>query len=130
VTVDLVRRWFNKLPNYEKDLPLLIVNGTAYTPQAALTEVERNTELGRKLQALIEQKSIGTTLAEEATLAKIRLKEILKTMPEKPLFATLILPARTWTPHEIEREIQEDTPIGKRWLKAEKAQMEYLVGIR
>ncbi|MBA7493298.1 hypothetical protein ES702_03856 [subsurface metagenome] len=130
MTLTLVRRWFEKLPSYERDLPLLISNGMAYTPRATLDEVERNTELGRKLQSLIEMKTVGTLVGEEQTLAKLRLEELLKRMPDKPLFATLQIPPKTYTPRELSQEVEMNTPVGRQWINAEKKQMSYLVSLR
>ena len=125
--LELVRRWFNALPQYERDLPLLVVNGVAYTPRAALAEVERGTALGRKLQSLIETGRFGTP---EWTLAKLRLKKMLETMPERPLVATLTLPPRTYTPRELMREIERETPVGRQWIQTEISHMRYLLRLR
>lgn len=130
MTLTLVQRWFDKLPSYEQDLPLLMVNGAAYTPRAALNEVRRNTALGQKLQAMIERRTVGTLVDEEETLAKLRLAEILRREPERPLFATLVLPPRTYTPRDLAREVQQGTSLGRQWIEAEKKQMRYLVSLR
>lgn len=130
MTLTLVQRWFDKLPQYEVDLPLLMVNGVAYTPRTALSEVQRNTALGQKLQAMIERRSVGTLASEEDTLARLRLQELLRRAPERPLFATLVLPPRTYTPGDLLREVQQGTPVGLQWISAEKMQMRYLVGLR
>ena len=130
MTLTLVQRWFDKLPPYEVDLPLLMVAGVAYTPRTALSEAQRNTALGQTLQAMIERRSVGTLTSEEDTLARLRLQELLKRAPEKPLFATLALPPRTYTPSDLLREVQQGTPVGQQWISAEKIQMRYLVGLR
>lgn len=130
MTLTLVQRWFDKLPTYEQDLPLLMVSGVAYTPRTALNEVQRNTALGQKLQAMIEKGTVGTLVSEEDTLARLRLKELLRREPERPLFATLVLPPRTYTPSDLLREVQQGTPVGLQWISAEKIQMKYLVGLR
>jgi len=127
MTLELVSRWFQKLPQYERDLPLLVVNGVAYTPRAALQEVRRDTALGRKLQTLIEAGRFG---AQEWTLAKLRLKKMLETMPEKPLVATLLIPPRTFTPSQLAEEIQRETDIGKQWIRTETQHMRYLLTLR
>jgi len=130
MTPRLVESWFNKLPPAEQDLPLLVVDGAAYSPRAALQEVRRGTELGRRLQALIESGSFGTPIEQEEELAKIRLKQILQTMPEKPTFATLQLPGREYTPQQIAEEIQRGTNVGRQWIRAELAQMRYIIRVR
>lgn len=130
LTLTLVQRWFDRLPSYERDLPLLMLNGVAYTPRTALREVERNTELGRRLQQMIEQRTVGTLASEEEALAKLRLEEMLRREPERPLFATLILPPRTYKPSDLAKEVEAGTTVGRQWIEAEKAQMRYLVGLR
>jgi hypothetical protein len=131
MTLKLVESWFSKLPPAEQDLPLLVVGGVAYSPRAALQEVRRGTELGSRLQTLIESGSFGTPLEQEEELAKIRLKQILQSMPEKPTFATLQLPVgREYTPQQIVEEIQRGTNIGKQWIRAELAQMRYIIRVR
>lgn len=130
MTLTLVRGWFERLPEYERDLPLLILDGVAYTPRAALAEVERDTDLGKRLQELVEKKTIGTLVGEEDTLVKLRVKAIMTKMPDKPLFATLTLPPRTYTPKELAQEVQAGTPVGKQWMNAEKRQMAYLMTLR
>ena len=127
MTRELVSRWFDRIPEYERDLPLLVVNGVAYTPRATLQEVRRGTDLGRKLQSLVEAGRFGT---EERTLAKLRLKTMLETMPEKPLVATLAIPPRTFTPRELAEEVQRETDIGQTWIKGELAHMRFLMGLR
>jgi len=130
MTVTVVRRWFEKLPDYEKDIPLLILDGKAYTPRATLAEVERGTELGKRLQDLVEKKTFGTLASDEETLAKLRSKAIIGTMPDKPLFATLLIPPRTFTPQELANEVQRETVLGRQWIDAEKKQMAYLMTLR
>ena len=125
---ELVSNWFNKLPEAEKDLPLLIADGYAYTPRAAHAEVVRGSPLGDKLQRLIETGSFGTTFSDEQTIAKMRLTEIMRTKPEKPLFATLS--GKVFTPSELLREIQNDTDIGRQWVENEKLHMKVIVSIR
>lgn len=127
MTLARVRAWFNRLPPYERDLPLLILNGVAYTPRMALAEVERGTAVGARLQALIEAGRFGTTAEQELALAKIRLKELLaKFPPDKPIVATIgtpELPGRAYTPRELLEEIQRQTPRGRQWIQAELQQM-------
>lgn len=123
MTLSLVRRWFSRLPPLERDLPLLIVNGLAYTPRAVLQEVERGTALGARLQAMIESGSLGTTLQEEVALAKLRLRMMLSRYPpDAPLVATLGgpgLPSRAYTARELLEEVERGTDVGMQWVRAE-----------
>jgi hypothetical protein len=134
VTLARVRAWFNRLPPYEQDLPLLMLDGVAYTPRMALAEVERGTSLGARLQTLIESGRFGTTFQDETTLAKIRLKEILaRYPPDKPIVATIgtpELPGKAYTPSELMEEIQKETARGKQWVQAEVQHMRRLMALR
>jgi len=125
---ELVSNWFSKLPEGERDLPLLLSDGYAYTPRVAYNEVMRGSDLGNKLQALIESGRFGTTYLDEQTIAKMRLTEIMRTKPDKPLFATLS--GKVFTPTELLQEIQNDTDIGKQWVNTEISHMHRIVGIR
>ena len=129
MTLSIVRRWFNRLPPYERDNPLVLLNGVAYTPRQVLAEVERGTPTGEKLQKLIEAGRFGTQLNDAWKLAKIRLKEILKKYPEKPIVA--VLPEEyTYTPSQLIKEIEQETPQGVVWIKGEIQQMARLMQLR
>lgn len=130
MTRALVERWFNRLPESEKDLPLLIVSGNAYTPRAALSEVQRGTSLGNQLQALIERGSFGTNTLDERALATLRLKRILALKPDKPLFATLTIPAKTYTPSQLISEVEAGTPAGEQWIRGEIQTMRRVLSVR
>jgi hypothetical protein len=134
MTLAFVRRWFSRLPPYEQDLPLLMLDGVAYTPRMALSEVERGTPLGARLQALIESGRFGTAFQDEVSLAKIRLKELLgRYPPDRPIVATIgspELPGRAYTPMELMEEIQRETARGKQWVQAEVEHMRRLMALR
>lgn len=125
---DLITKWFSRLPSGEQDLPLLILNGIAYTPRTTLNEVLRGSALGNQLQALVETGRFGTTSLEEQQIAKIRLQQILGSKPDKPLFATLS--GKVFTPRELLSQIQSGTAIGNQWIQNEISQMRMLVSIR
>jgi len=128
MTQTLVSQWLNKLPEAEKDLPLLLVSGNAYTPRMAYNEVMRGTSLGNQLQALIERGSFGTAYSDEQTIARLRLEQRLKSQPERPLFATLS--GKVFTPSQLLAEIQEGTSIGVQWLNNEVSHMKALMQVR
>jgi len=129
---ELVSRWFNKLSNAERNLPLLIYQGNAYTPQTTYDEVMRGSPLGEALQRLIEQQSFGTSAEDEQTVAKMRrvlqLTELMRTRPDKPLFATLS--NKVFTPSELLQEIESNTDIGQQWIKTEISIMKRIVSVR
>jgi len=120
MTLERVRAWFERLPPAERDLPIIILEGVAYTPRMILAEVSRGTPLGERLQAMVETGRLGTTMAEVESLAKLRLKELLSRLPpDKPIVATLGIPEKTYTPRELLREIEMQTEAGRQWVEAE-----------
>lgn len=133
---DLVTRWFNKLSIAERNKPLLILNGLAYTPQATLNEVMRGSEIGEKLQNLIEQGKYGTTFEEEQELMKQRLTMDLESKPpDKILFVALSssgagIPVRAFTARQLLEEIKNGTTLGKQWLNNEASYMKRLMQVR
>ena len=131
MTLEVVRRWFERLPPAERDLPIIIYEGVAYSPRAILSEVERGTPTGEYLQRKLESGSLGTTEEELYRLALIRLKEILKRYPpNKPVIATLTYPPKALTPQEIIKEVEEGTPLGRKLVEAELQHMRYLLTLR
>ena len=125
---DLVSRWFNQLGQAERNLPLLIYQGNVYTPQAAYDEVMRASPLGDELQKMIERQSFGTSAEDEQTVAKLRLTQIMRTKPDKPLFATLS--GKVFTPSELLQEIENNTDIGRQWVGTEISHMRRIVSVR
>jgi hypothetical protein len=128
MTKQVVSNWFGKLGESERNLPLLIYQGGVYSPRMAYDEVMRSSPLGDALQSLIEQRSFGTTSTDEQTVAKLRLTEIMRTKPDKPLFATLS--NKVFTPSQLLEEIQNDTDIGRQWVGTEISHMRRIVSVR
>ena len=128
MTKELVTRWFNRLALGEQDLPLLLSGGFAYTPRMAYDEVMRGSNLGNQLQALIESGRFGTSISDEQAIARTRLEQILKSKPDKPLFATLS--NKVFTPSQLLAEIQSETAIGQQWVNTEIAHMKTIVSVR
>lgn len=129
MTKELVARWFSKISEVEKDLPLLLSNGYAYTPRMAYAEVMNGTSLGAKLQALIESGRFGTSTLEEQAIAKVRLQTILQSKPQdKILFATMS--NKTFTPAQLLEEINSGTQIGTQWVQGEISRMSQIVRAR
>jgi len=131
VSIELVRRWFSKLPESERDLPVIIYNGIAYTPRMILAEVERGTPVGEYLQRKLEEGSYGTTPEEEYRLAMIRLEQILrKYPPDKPVIGVLSARPIVLTPAQLLREIREGTPLGRMFVEAELRHVKRLLRVR
>jgi len=125
---ELVARWFNKISEAEKDLPLLLSDGYAYTPRMTYTEVMNESALGTKLQALIESGRFGTSTLEEQAIAKVRLQQILASKPDKPMFATLS--NKVFTARELMQEIESGTELGSQWVTNEIFHMTNIVRVR
>jgi len=126
---ELVNQWYNKISNVERNLPLLLVDGYAYTPQMAYDEVNNGSALGAKLQALIESGRFGTSSLEEVAIAKVRVRQILQSKPQdKILFATMS--NKTFTPAQLLAEIESGTQIGEQWVQSEISRMTALVRVR
>lgn len=126
---ELVSNWFGKLPIGERNLPLLLLDGIVYTPQATYDEVMRNSPIGQKLQQLIESGRFGTTAEDEQTIAKTRLEQIYAAKPpDQPYLATLS--GKTFTPSQMIAEIQSDSAISHQWVNNEIQHMSALVRIR
>lgn len=131
---DLVTKWFNKLSTEEQNLPLLVLNGLAYTPRQTLDEVTRGTPVGDQLQSLIEQGRFGTAAVDEQALIKMRLQMSLqKKQQDKPLFVSLPtagVQPKAFTPAQLLQEINNNTAVGKQWINNEASYMQRLVRVR
>lgn len=125
---EIVSRWFEHLAEMERDLPLLLVDGLAYTPRTAYNEVMRGSPVGNKIQLLIETGRFGTTSEDEQTIAKTRLQQWLQSQPDKPMFATLS--NQVFTPSQLLQEIQSGTKIGTQWVSNEILHMSAIVRMR
>jgi hypothetical protein len=129
MTLHVVKAWYNRLPPAERDLPIVILGGVAYTPNMVLAEVTRGSIIGDRLQRLIEEGRLGTSRLEEEQLAKIRLRELLRRYPERPLVAVL-REGRTFTPSQLIDEIERGTPVGRMLIFSEIEYMRFLLRLR
>ena len=129
MTTELVNRWFSKISEAEKNLPLLLVEGYAYTPRMAYDEVNRGSALGAKLQALIESGRFGTSALDEQAIAKVRLQQILQSKPQdKVLFATMN--NKTFTAAQLLQEVESGTELGQQWVTNEISHMLSITRVR
>ncbi|GAI07797.1 unnamed protein product, partial [marine sediment metagenome] len=81
MSLSKVRSWVDGLPKFERDLPLVILDNIAYSPNEVLSEVEAGTGLGAKLQGRVEVKAYGTPPDLEEALAEKRIETRLKRAP-------------------------------------------------
>lgn len=131
MTLQLIYRWFSRLPPLERDLPLVVLDGRAYTPRAVLEEVRRGTALGERLQMAVESGALGASPREEEELAKLRLRAILSRYPpDAPIVATLGLPGRVYTARELMEEVEGGTGVGAQWVRAELERCRVLLRLR
>jgi len=130
VTLQLIRLWVSKLPPSELDMPIIMLNGVAYTPRQILEEVERGTQLGAVLQRMVETGAASLSQSEEEEeLAKMRLRQLLSR--SSAIYARLSdTGAEVYTPQQILEEIERGSPIGRQWIEAEKSIIRKLLMLR
>ena len=102
------------MPPAERDLPLLVVDNVAYSPNDALAEVRAGTPLGRKLQTMIETGRWGTPDEVLEALAAERLKKLYR---ERPVVRITIQGKKT--SKELIEEIEKRTKLGRELIESE-----------
>jgi len=82
----LIESWFNMLPEDEKDLPIVEVDGVILTPRQVYEEVIKGTELGERAQKVIERLRSPMTLSYEDTemLRRVALERAKKKLASLP----------------------------------------------
>jgi len=117
-----VLNWIKKLPKSELDIPLVIIDDRAYTPNEILEMVRRKVGLGRRLLTLdISALKRVPAEAQLHELAKIRLKKKLEKMPKKFVLARYVLGKKEkYTADELIEEIQRESAIGREFIDTEK----------
>ena len=117
-----VLNWINKLPKSELDIPLVVIDDRAYTPNEILEMVRRKVGLGRRLLTL-DVSTLKRVPAEPQLheLAKIRLKKKLEEMPKKFVLARYVLGKKEkYSADELIEEIERESPIGREFIDTEK----------
>ncbi len=115
-----VEEWYSKIPTRQRASPLIILNGSAYSPNEVLTEVRANSELGQALQTVIEQRQF-TPVLDKYALACTRLMTRLGSLPAD---TKLMEQQKSYSPSQLMQEIQNGTPVGRRVIEAEVKQVE------
>jgi hypothetical protein len=118
-----IEAWVSKIPKLELNQPLIILGGTAYTPNQVLSEVSRGTALGNQLQGQIEKRSF-TAAIDKYALALLRLKERLGKMPSD---ARIAHGTSVFSPQELLKEIEAGTPVGRSFVEAEVRRVEEIL---
>jgi len=119
VSLKIIERWHSKLPDYEKSLPLIKLEGITYSPQQILQEVRNKTPLGEKLQKRVEGLRFGSTLEDEET-AEERLVTLLEERPVR--VAALTTPEEgkhELTSEELIERIKKKDKVGRSLLRTE-----------
>jgi len=86
MSLEFVRRWYNKIPPAERHLPILYYKGQLYSPNDILREVSNGTRLGAELQAKLEKLHSASSFGFDDIkgvdyVAKKRVEEVLKNLP-------------------------------------------------
>lgn len=127
MSLSYIQSWVSRLPPAERDLPMVVYDSMAYSPNTVLAEVRAGTPLGRELQRKVERGQIGTP---EETLEALAEARLLKLLQERPV--TVIRLVEPWkkpelSPEELKEEIRKKTPLGRRLIAEE---VEYLKRVR
>ena len=112
---EIVEAWYNKIPMIERDQVLVICEGTAYSPNAILEEVNKDSAIGMTLQKIIEERRF-TDVLDKYSLGVVRLKERLKKLP--PEFG-IVVEGKRYSPQELLYEIENGTKVGRRFIESE-----------
>jgi len=124
MTRETIERWYTSLPEYERDMPLITVEGKSYTPNEVLREVRNGTALGEKLQEKVETGGLRERLE---ALAKERVTKLLEKRPAG--IAWLAPPdwPKELSPEEIKEEVRKQSDIGRQFIEMEKSYMHRLM---
>jgi len=111
---EFIIAWYGRIPEDERDLPIIEVEGKILTPKDVYNEVLKGTELGEKAQKLIERLASPMTLTYEDTemlrrVAFERIKKKLSALPSGTKVGTLsgeVLTVDEFLERERDRLIQ------------------------
>lgn len=116
-----VRMWVNSLPKIERNQPLVISGGRAYTPNEVLAEIREGSATGAALQRKVETHDF-TAIEEEYALAILRVKERLRKLPES--FKIASIDGEMYSPSQMLEEIEKGTAAGREMVEAEMSRLE------
>lgn len=124
MSIPLVQKWYDSIPSIERNQPIIISGGHAYTPSQVLSEVQRGTVLGEALQKVIETRSF-TAVIDKYSLAIVRVKARLSKMPAD---TKLIVGNQSYTPAQLLVEVDQGSKIGRSLIEAEANNVEQVLG--
>lgn len=125
MSIETVRTWINSLPRIERNQSLVICEGRAYTPNEILTEVQSGSELGKKLQGIVERKEFTDVEAKYA-LAVLRLRERMAQLPET--FRFYGADGSSYSPSEMLEQIEKGSRVGRQFVESEMTRMQEVLG--
>jgi len=83
---EFIESWYRRIPELERDLPIILIEGRVYTPREVYNEVMRGTRLGELMQGKLERLASPNTMtyediAELRQVAFERAKKIANKLP-------------------------------------------------
>jgi len=127
MTLSRIEEWFDNLPPFEREMPLVVVDTRAYSPKEVLSEVRKGTDLGRRMQEEVER---GGATPEE-TLEALAVARLKKLMEERPVdIVRLVAPGEepVTSAEELKRLIQERKGLGRKLIETEKKYIQRMMG--
>lgn len=129
MSLKIIESWYEKLPSYERDMPLIRLNNTVYTPTQILAEVTRESPVGAKLQEKVEGLRYGSTLEDES-LAEERLVKLLEERPVRISMLTRPGEKEQLSSKELIERIKKKDRLGKSLIKTEEKHMLSMLKIK
>ena len=117
----IVRAWVSSLPKIERNQPLVIHAGRAYSPNEVLAEVREGSTVGTELQRKVETRDF-TEIEAKYALAILRLKERLAKLP--PTFKIASIGGKMYSPNEMLEEIEKGSQAGREMVESEMSRLE------
>jgi len=114
--LSVVKKWYNGIPPAERNLPTLIVDDKAYTPNEVLNEVRRGTQLGKKMQQTVAGGM--TSLQKLERLAKTRVLAWLKKLP--PQVGIVEVQGASYNRDTLIAAVKQQKGVGKTLIEEEK----------
>ena len=121
MSLGLVEKWYWSLGVYERNTPLVPLGRTFYTPTEVLSDVRKDTTLGRDLQSQLEALRKGASARLDPALlwdmAKMRL---IKRLTERPsTFISYHMDHPILTAKEFIQLVIAETDRGRRFIETE-----------
>ena len=91
---EFIEKWYSKIPEIERNLPVIYFEGKVYTPKEIYDEVMNDSEVGEKIQNMLERMSSPHTIYDSEIpnlrkAAEHRVKKIIEMLPDNFTMASL-----------------------------------------